>query len=154
MVILLLVEEETPVRAVARTNQMDPTLWKERHLLNHIWIKHLTICFPPFFPTWSETCIHEFWILKVYGMVEPKFWILKVYQMVEPKTVLNIIWICFVAKMYACWSFLINSAWYQNFNFVFSGIALLKVGGRMVYSTCSMNPVENEAVVAEVFVWF
>ncbi|VFQ99784.1 unnamed protein product [Cuscuta campestris] len=30
------------------------------------------------------------------------------------------------------------------------GISLLKVGRRMVYSTRSMNPVENEAVVAEV----
>ncbi|VAI02033.1 unnamed protein product [Triticum turgidum subsp. durum] len=34
-------------------------------------------------------------------------------------------------------------------NIAMRGIALLKVGGRMVYSTCSMNPVENEVVVAE-----
>ena len=30
------------------------------------------------------------------------------------------------------------------------GIALLKVGGKMVYSTCTFNPIENEAVVSEV----
>ena len=29
------------------------------------------------------------------------------------------------------------------------GVALLKVGGLMAFSTCSLNPIENEAVVAE-----
>lgn len=34
-------------------------------------------------------------------------------------------------------------------NILLRGIQLLKPGGRLVYSTCSLNPTENEAVIAE-----
>jgi 16S rRNA C967 or C1407 C5-methylase (RsmB/RsmF family) len=33
------------------------------------------------------------------------------------------------------------------------GASLLKVGGFMCYSTCTFNPIENEAVVAEMLRW-
>ncbi|KAK6527679.1 hypothetical protein TWF694_004660 [Orbilia ellipsospora] len=40
-----------------------------------------------------------------------------------------------------------NGLWSTQARILVRGLQLLKVGGRLVYSTCSLNPVENEAVL-------
>ena len=41
-----------------------------------------------------------------------------------------------------------NSLHREQYGIARRGLELLKVGGEFAYSTCSMNPVENEAVIA------
>jgi len=36
----------------------------------------------------------------------------------------------------------------RQLNILYRGLDVLQVGGRLVYSTCSLNPIEDEAVVA------
>ena len=43
-----------------------------------------------------------------------------------------------------------NSLHRLQMRILIRGLELLKVGGRLVYSTCSFNPIENEAVIAAV----
>ena len=44
-----------------------------------------------------------------------------------------------------------NAIHSRQFQILCRGIQLLKAGGTLVYSTCSLNPIENEAVVAAAF---
>jgi 16S rRNA C967 or C1407 C5-methylase (RsmB/RsmF family) len=47
-----------------------------------------------------------------------------------------------------------NSIHHRQFQILCRGIQLLKSGGTLVYSTCSLNPIENEAVVAAALLKF
>ena len=37
-----------------------------------------------------------------------------------------------------------------QYNIAMRGLELLTAGGRLVYSTCSLNPIEDEAVVSRI----
>ena len=53
-------------------------------------------------------------------------------------------------EMWKKWNYGMGAGLHKlQLSILIRGLELLKVGGRLVYSTCTMNPYENEAVLAE-----
>ena len=57
------------------------------------------------------------------------------------------------SKLLISWEWVANEGWQIDYcriqvKILKRGLDLLEVGGRLVYSTCSLNPVEDEAVIA------
>jgi 16S rRNA C967 or C1407 C5-methylase (RsmB/RsmF family) len=54
-----------------------------------------------------------------------------------------------IPSKWAAWSTKDGASLHKiQFEIAKRGIEFLKVGGKMTYSTCSLNPIENECVVA------